>query len=175
MSLLTTLAIRETEIQQVVALVQGTIEGKSEALLKSGVYDEYKRIHQAYSQLIPLDSTQEALKRALFIQWFSLCEPAIYSGINEIDGHAELTVLTWLDQLLSAGQADAELTCMLRYYATWEYVFQRPEFRHLLVLQAFVESTTSANGFPTALPIQLAIMAERGQMGAYWLIWGSSK
>ncbi len=155
---------------RVVESVNGPIEYQTTQLATLGVYDEYLSIHKAYSQLLFHDSNQEAVKRALFIQWFCLAEPAFLSGISEIDPLAELAVLARLDYLLHDSQTDAELIVMLQYYASWEYVFQRPEFQHLLALQSFVAQWMNADFSPTS-SLRMSDMANRGQMGKYWLSW----
>lgn len=172
MESLATLAAREADCIRAIENASGTIEYTGTQLEVIGAYDEYLSIHREYANMLSTDSSQEALKRALFIQWFSLTEPAFLSGINVLDPHAELAVLTHLDLLLKDGQTDDELTDMLRYYTTWEYVFQRAEFRHLHALQSFVTSWMSTSYCPTAPPLHVAEMAGRGQMGRYWLSWG---
>ncbi len=156
---------------RVVESVSGPIEYQTTQLATLGVYDEYLSIHKAYSRLLIDDSSQEAVKRALFIQWYCLAEPSFLSGIWDIDPLAELAVCTHLDSLLRDGQMDAELTEMLQYYASWEYGFQCPDFQHLLALQSFV--TQWMNGdFGLFSSLRMSDMANRGQMGRYWLSWG---
>ena len=174
-ALLDVLAAREAENMRVVNSVHGLIEDQELLLESLGVYDEYKAIHAAYAQLVGAESSHEALKRALFIQWFYLTEPAFLSGIGEVDQQAELAVLTQLEHLLLTRQADAELATMLGYYATWEYVFQRPEFLHLTALQAFVAARMTSDASSTAQSNRLGEMTGRGQMGTYWQSRNRSK
>ncbi len=93
----------------IVSNVHGLIEDQIPVLANLGVFGEYKAIHLSYAQLIDKYLSKEALKRALFIQWFCLTEPFFLSGINDIDRQAELTVLTQLEQLLSTNETDAKL------------------------------------------------------------------
>ena len=174
MDVLAILAAREIENLRIVESVTGLIEYQTPHLEALGVYAEYKAIHFAYTQLAGIETSQEALKRALFIQWFCLTEPPFLSGIGDIDRQAELAVLTQLEHLLGNSQIDAELTAMLSYYSTWEYVFQRPEFLHLAALQAFVEIHVAVDTSSVSQLTQINEMAGRGQMGTYWQSLGSS-
>ncbi|WP_426059386.1 hypothetical protein [Hymenobacter sp. B1770] len=175
MDALAILAAREKENIRITESVTGTIEHQTHHLKSLGVFDEYKSIHKAYTQLLTNDHEEEALKGALFIQWFALSEPSFVSGIDDIDLEAELTVNTRLDQLLSFERTDAELTAMLQYYSTWEYVFQRHQFMHLRALQTFVASvvTGAAMDMDRSL-VKIEKMPERGAMRRYWLSWSSS-
>ena len=105
----------------------------------------------------------EALKRALFIQWYAQTEPNYLSGIDTVDEQAEIKVFTILDGRIASNVVDPELIWMLNYFAAWDYVFER--FPSLINLKAFV-----ANAQPDTLPdrIDRKAMEERGQMGEYW-------
>ncbi|OGX87643.1 hypothetical protein BEN47_00270 [Hymenobacter lapidarius] len=168
-TVLATLAAREEETMRIVVGARGSIEFIFAQLQTQGIYDEYSSIHQAYAQLLNNDQSQEAVKRALFIQWYCLTEPSFLSGISDIDELAELAVLTHLDHLLRNDQADTELVAMLRYYSTWEFVFQNPHFQHLVVLQSFVIQWMSVDSEVTTSELGMADMDNRGQMGKYWL------
>ena len=125
------------------------------------VFTSYKHIHQQYSEMAEMDT--EALKRALFIQWYALTEPNYLSGINTVDEQAEIKVITILNDLIVRNAVDPELIWMLNYYATWDYVFDR--FPTHVNLKAFV-----ANVNLDTLPekIDRKAMGKRGQMGKYW-------
>ncbi|WP_149867197.1 hypothetical protein [Solirubrum puertoriconensis] len=145
------------------------MEDMGAQLEQRGIFDHYRAIHQAYAQLSSAQTDQEALKRALFIQWYSLAEPSCFTGIGLLDAEAELLVLTQLDALLQTGTADAELVTMLQYYAYWDYAFNRAEFQHLVTLQTCIREYMGANVCPTAPPLRIHDMPNRGQMGFYWL------
>lgn len=134
-------------------------------------YDEYQTIHAAYTELLGEDPNQEALKRALFIQWYSMADPSFSSGIGLLLPEAELHVLTRLNHLLQNGAADAELTEMLTYYAdaNWNYGFTLSGFHHLTALQTFIQLHENDKRNSYAPAFNLHEMKKRGQMGEYWL------
>ena len=139
---------------------QGQTEENNKKL--GQVFLTYKYIHQQYAEMAEKDI--EALKRALFIQWYALTEPNYLSGIDVLDKQAEIKVLFILNEKIGNNTIDPELSWMLNYFASWEYVFDR--FLTLKNLKSFVE-----NAKPDTLPdrIDRKKMEERGQMGQYWI------
>ena len=79
----------------------------------------------------------EALKRALFLQWYAAIEPSAFTGIPEtaplgtdegLRGEAESQVLGEVDRRVREGQLDNELHWMLPlYYSIQEWYFDTRE------------------------------------------------
>ena len=92
-----------------------------------------------------------------------MTEPSCFTGINELDSDAERKIIKQLDNLIKRGKLDTELNWMLKYYSTWDYVFER--FKEYHGLCEWIE-----NDFGTELPdtIDKDEMSTRGQMGKYW-------
>ena len=57
----------------------GLMQDKPALIEESGVFDEYINIHKIYVDNCLTDV--EALKRAMFIQWYSCSEPSALTGI----------------------------------------------------------------------------------------------
>ncbi|MCU7552850.1 hypothetical protein OCK74_27270 [Chitinophagaceae bacterium LB-8] len=154
------LANRERELYEVVTSLQGTMEEKIKQLKERGVFEEYRRIHQQYAQLHNQET--EALKRGLFLTWYSTVEPPCFTGIKELDSAAENQIISTLDRQLEQGIIDYELDWMLSYYANLEFAFER--FKGYESLQKKLQNP------PLELPrhIDNEGMLKRGQMGLYW-------
>ena len=79
-------------------------------------FDRYREVHRQYASLARLGNV-EALRRAAFLQWFSVAEPAFLTGLNDLDSCAEEVVLELLDRSCRDGNVDSQLRWMLPYYA----------------------------------------------------------
>ena len=88
-----------------------TFRNETHAQLQSwGIYDEYREVHRAYAALIAdPESGIEALKRALFLGWYDLGEPACLTGIFDLPAEVlamlEHTVLREANQSADPGSA----------------------------------------------------------------------
>jgi hypothetical protein len=156
-------------------------------LEQAGVFTRYHRVHEAYALLLPeAGSGMEALKRALFLQWYGWLEPPYISGLLSVDADCQWRVMHRLDQVVGHGELDRELACMLAwYYSITEWFFDEgaglptvgdylgrshsvlDQGKGFSALQAYLRAThpplTLAMAFsPTTLRC-------RGAMGAYFL------
>jgi hypothetical protein len=152
---------KENELYSIVLEIHGTMEEKEKELRDKGIYDEYKQIHSSYAD--KADKDLESLKRGLFIQWYALAEPSCFTGINELDSNAEVKIIKQIDGLIDNDNLDSELNWILKFYSSWDYVFER--FKRFNALQKWIK-----NGMGTELPntINRDEMVKRGQMGKYW-------
>lgn len=152
---------KELELYSKVCSLHGTIEEKKEQLLKLGVFDEYKKIHKQYAELS--FENLEALKRGLFLIWYSSTEPSIYTGINDLDKNAGEEIIKVLKKLIDENNTDDELDWMLNYYRNWEFAFAH--FQNYKEVQNIFK-----NQFKVELPVEIdkEKMKQRGQMGIYW-------
>ena len=159
---LSTLTNEEDEIYIEVLSVQGaSMKEMHQQLATKGTFDRYEQVHLAYANLA--DEDTEALKRGLFIQWCALTEPSGFTGIAELAPEAKLKIIKALDNRISSGTLDYELSWMLRYYADWDFVFERHKEFHFL-------HDWIANEKGAQLPdkIDTQVMSQRGRMGRYW-------
>ena len=154
------LVIKEEGILHTVGLLKGTMEQRDDDLQNSGVYEEYKSIHLEY--LDYADTDIEAMKSALFLQWYALVEPSSYTGINEIDKDAAERVMNLTLDIIRNNLADDELKWMLQHYLEWEYIFE--DFEAYENLNNFFADKN--HRLPKSIDKEL--MIKRGQMGKYW-------
>ena len=151
----------ESRLLSLVDSVTGTIEEKSRRLEELDVPAQYKAVHRSYAALA--QSSVEALKRALFLQWIDQAEPFAFTGVADIDADAARHVLNMLEQLCASDQLDDELRSMLpRYFYLTDCFI--PD--HDLVPS--VVSFCRANADATLVHRSDLDLANRGQMGQYW-------
>lgn len=115
------------------------------------VFSQYRDIHSEYVALI--DDSTEALKRAVFIQWYALSEPNYLTGIGTLDEASKQKITEALKRQIKAS-SDDELRHMLGYYLLWDYVFPSIDKGDLGDV-----NETKVLGMHTK---------NRGQMGTYW-------
>jgi hypothetical protein len=162
--LLRELAERERSLLETkVYGAKGLVEEKHRQLAEAGVYAEYGDIHRAYVSLVDhTPSGVEALKRALFLGWYAVCEPACFTGIWNLDTSAEAAVFVHLSQRVREGLCDPDLTGMLGwYYHVAGYYFDSHlDVDVVSLVRSFsvLEAASSARG----------AFEGRGQMGTYW-------
>ncbi|MEL1244430.1 hypothetical protein AAEO56_09175 [Flavobacterium sp. DGU11] len=156
------LAEKEQYLLSNIDSVQGTMEEKYHLLKEAGVFDQFKNIHVHYAAMCGKDL--EALKRAVFLMWYSRVEPAFLSGINELDLDSVSKTMESLNDCLKNSIIDSELEWMINYYSNWGYLFE--DFKHLDSINEFLLKEPEESKLP--LSINQDIMKNRGQMGRYW-------
>ncbi len=140
---------QEAEIQDFLDTLNGSIEEKTALVAAKGYFERYRLIHTSYAKLAKTGDL-EALKRALFIQWYSVSEPSCFSGISNLAEKSEKGIF----QILTSGSLhDPELTYMLQHYQA-----VNPGY------MATLKKTLS--GKPRSE--FLVNTTKRGQMGDYW-------
>lgn len=154
----------EERLLSEVERVTGSMEEKHMQLVQRGVFNNYARVHVAYAELA-FGGDTEALKRALFLQWYAVSEPACFSGLFELELEAERRVLELLDGSVSGDDFDAELEWMLPHYHTInDYYFDSCE--GLPALKRWLRKHAS-DEFPVDR-VRDAALDGRGQMSRYW-------
>lgn len=152
---------KENELLEKVEKVVGSIEEKNLILEQSGVLEDYKKIFNEYVQLHKKEL--EALKRCLFLYWYSISEPSCYTGLGEFDKERVEKVFNTLNRRLSKGITDYEMDWMLGYYSAWDYIYE--PFTEYNSIQ---EKMKEINKVEMPSSIDRNEMAKRGQMGKYW-------
>jgi hypothetical protein len=89
----------------------------------TGVFAGFADVHAGYAALVDdPDHGMEALKRALFLQWYARAEPGYITGIHRLYAESEWAVLQQLERRLIGLRTepweieDEELICMLDCY-----------------------------------------------------------
>lgn len=156
----TELGEQEKEIAMTLRVAKGSTEERLRHLQLAGVFERYKAIHAAYCKLSANDS--EALKRAIFLSWFSTIEPPELLGIKDLSKVAEQELEKNMEATLKTKKADYELQWMLSYYASAEPANNLANsFGNL-----FAKLRTAPVSPPSS--IDLTAMESRGLMGVYW-------
>jgi hypothetical protein len=181
------LATQEEALVLQVESATGAAEARIAQLEQAGVFEIYHRVHTAYAQLL-LDpaSGMEALKRALFLQWYGWLEPLHLTGLRDVGVDEQWHVMQRVDQVVGYRQIDREFACMLDwYYSLTSWFFD--DGIGLPAVGSYMERSTSkldvAGGFPAlrnflqtrqpALELEDVFtpssLVHRGQMGTYFL------
>jgi hypothetical protein len=153
----------------------GTAPERDAQITRSGMYAEYPAIFGAYLELVHLSGDQaialEALKRAVFLAWYSFKAPSIDSGIAELPESSVRDVMQVLDSAISGARTDSELRSMLAWYhAHFGYVFEH--FGPVRDLESFVCGVAIDQIGAQLGPV--AGFAGRGQLGVFWASKGLS-
>ncbi len=143
---------------------RGLFEERDTLFRKIRVYEAWRRIFRQYVMLAKTGD-REALKRAVFLYWYSFSEPHELSGIPALDNDLAQEVLGLVDTMLQRGECDAELTWMLPfYYSIADFYLDHSwpdRFEH--VRRASKEN----KDFWQTLCLE-STFENRGQLGQYW-------
>ncbi|MCZ6690846.1 MAG: hypothetical protein O7H41_14735 [Planctomycetota bacterium] len=157
------LAAGETEVLRRTAATEGAAPEKFRLLHERGVFTEYGSIYEQYVGMIADgDPGTEALKRALFLQWYAQLEPATSTGLWDLDDEGQDEIIRELDRRAIARKFDEELRMMLsHYYSVAPHYFDSQEEGHSLKLSLRDDEESAERP-------GVASMERRGQMGDYW-------
>ena len=125
--------------------------------------EQWQQVVEGYAARLD-DPVQgvEALRRAVFLVWYSWNEPWPLTGIREISDEVQRLVLERLDQQLASGRPDPELRSMLRGYGPGLPFDLHP---HLAASNRFLASIQG----PSSPDAPLGPLQARGVLGDYWL------
>lgn len=140
----------------------GSAEDERADSQQTGVYAAWRRIFELYV-LEARKGENEALKRALFLYWYSCSEPNELCGIPMLDKSLIKETLGMVNEIVKKGELDIEFKWMLPYYyfITEWYIDQLRGFRKL----------KKASKVNTELWREMcpeSSFSGRGQMGYYW-------
>ncbi len=162
---LETLNSAEQNLLSQISTASGLIEEKHFQLEQNGIYAEYRKLYDAYVNLIDSETEGlEALRRSIFLLWYEQAEPSCFTGLSELSEISSQKVYNFLETRVSANEIDFELKWMLPFYngiAVW--VFE--ERASLPNLQRFL---ACADRELWASELKAENFIGRGQMGNYW-------
>jgi hypothetical protein len=171
-AILCTLSDRELLLHQRTSALTGTMEDKMQQLRSSTIIEEYKQLHKEYLTLLQASCNKqeqlELLKRLVFLNWYQLVEPSIYTGLEELDEEVVQAAYDLLDTWLSHSALDQEFQWMLSYYASWEYAILFYSKNRLPMLTAFIEAVDQSALHLPQHQLPRHSMDNRGLMGRYW-------
>lgn len=155
------LNIQELKISTLIKNLSGTMEENDVLLNKLGIFTRYNNIFNSYSKLA-FDNL-EALKRAIFLQWYAVSEPRCFTGIGDLDLILQQDNISLLNDLISQSRLDTEFVFMLIYYnIITEWYFQ--SFKNTDNLLALLKSDERL----LIGDFKISYMKDRGSMGEYW-------
>ena len=93
----------------------GSFEQRHALYQRIGMYGAWQSIFEEYV-VLSRQGNLEALKRALFLYWYSWAEPNELSGILGLDENLVKETLRMVDDLTRKGGLDEELKWMLPHY-----------------------------------------------------------
>ncbi|MBW3545026.1 MAG: hypothetical protein KY428_05385 [Bacteroidetes bacterium] len=173
LSMLNELARQELSLQRLVYHASGTAAAINSSLQQQGVFAAYRQIHRAYVQLASFKQERhtrnEALKRAIFLNWYSQLEPAALTGLADLDESQITEAYFILNKIIEKSWLTDEQAWMLQHYAYWDWaILQYTENKiHALSRWVMAASGTLAPLPPPAVLQQS--MQGRGLMGLYFL------
>ncbi|HEY8780238.1 MAG TPA: hypothetical protein VIM16_01380 [Mucilaginibacter sp.] len=154
------------------SLLNRTRDADETKFYKEDIKTDYESIHNEYLNIYKQSDDEfirlEALKRPIFLNWYYALEPDFLTGIKKLDSVTMFNAYKILNDYIKEEKLDAELTWMLKFYSSWEYIIFEYSKDKLNVLTSFVEEvdTTKLN-FPEK-QLDKGVMDNRGQMGIYW-------
>lgn len=170
--LLNELSKQEIALYEKAVSLQGSMEDKTQQLKEAGVFAAYKILHQAYlllfEQTTEPDIKSEALKRLIFLNWYSILEPPCFTGIAELSHEVIASSFEKLDKYLTEQRLDKEFLWMLSFYSCWDYIILMFSDPDLPELTKFVHSIDTEVLHVPKHQLPKGTMDNRGQLGMYW-------
>ncbi len=143
---------------------RGFFEERDALFRKTGVYQAWRRIFREYVTLAKTGDGA-ALKRAIFLYWYSFSEPQELSGIPALDKNLAQEVFGLANDMLQKGECDTELKWMLPfYYAVADFYlagFGPDQFGNL-------RRASQENKDLYKTGCLESTFEHRGQLGHYW-------
>lgn len=166
------LAVQETALRQHVEAATGTAGQINQYLQEQGVFQEYRQIHQEYAALAGFKRARvirnEALKRALFLSWYSELEPASLTGLADLDEDITTELYGILSKILERGWMNEELEWMLRHYMQCEWVLLQYTENKLQLLTKWAKGLQAKPVRLEKMQLPAGTMNMRGLMGMYF-------
>jgi len=154
------------------SLLNRTRNPNEEKFYEEDIKTDYESIHNKYLNIYLQSMDEliriEVLKRLIFLNWYYAIEPDFLTGIKKLDSVTIFQSYEILNKYIKEKKLDDELTWMLKFYSSWEYIIFEYAKDKLNELTTFVEEvdTTKLN-FPKQ-QLTKGSMNNRGQMGIYW-------
>jgi hypothetical protein len=169
------LAEREMQVLGHAKAVAGTMQERERQLRADGTFAESATIHAAYVALAAAPGGDtEALKRAVFLNWYRYAEPSCFSGIDDLGPAATERAYAILADLFVRGAIDDEFAAMLGWYQATGYDiggYPGDDGRwHECATPAMRNHLRSLDGQAhKSHPFARDDLERRGQMGVYWI------
>jgi hypothetical protein len=128
--------------------------------------EENRAIYEQYILLISRQPAQvEALKRAVFLQWYAVSEPPYLSFLSGLKPELQRIILNKVQGQIENKKLDNEFEHMLSwYYFISDWYFD--SFSDLPILVEHLENISSS--LKPLEYLKRSDFNKRGQMGIYW-------
>ncbi|MFA6278285.1 MAG: hypothetical protein WC622_16165 [Pedobacter sp.] len=145
----------------------------NEELEANGTFAKNRKIHEDYLELFNSVSDSaikyEALKRIIFLNWYSLIEPDYFTGISNLNEKVIYKSYSIINDYIKNEKLDEELNWMMKFYSSWDWAILNFSENRLPYLTKFVKAVdTSISSYPKQ-KLPQGTMRNRGQMGLYWI------
>jgi hypothetical protein len=146
----------------------GTIDERDAQITRSGMYAEYPAIIRGYYELFGAEAPDairlEALKRAIFLVWYSFTVVSTDSGISELAETSVRDIMAALEWSIERGPKDEELRRMVAWYRdTFGAPFEF--FGPVKGLDGWIRDLSSDDA---RAGLVASSWSNRGQLGLYW-------
>jgi len=158
------ITIKENNLLNRVPQYKGDMNLVIEKMQGDKIFKRYSEIHKYYVELANNEKNIEALKRAIFIQWYSLSEPSCFTGIRDLSEEAENLSLKILEKLISENKIDNEFNSMLFHYKEVNDI-AFIKFKNHQILKDYLMNIPQHNPNETLSKFSFN---NRGQLGNYW-------
>jgi len=141
---------------------RGSLADKDAQCQERGIYEAWRQIFEQYV-ILAREGELEALKRTLFLYWYSRSEPKELCGIPILDEGLIIEVLGMVNNLAQKDELDTELKWMLTfYYSLTDWYIDR--------LEGFYELKEASKGNESLWEqfCPKSSFSNRGQLGIYW-------
>ena len=161
------LAAWESRVSILVAQADGALEDRDRALERAGLYAEYPAILSGYLALLDdEESALEALKRAVFLVWYSAIELPVTSGISELPESGVRATLDAIEAACREGRIDEEMRWML----AWYHGVGDTALLRVPGLRAVEDAVAGVDPYAwRSAPRSIDVMQDRGLLGRYWM------
>lgn len=158
------ISIKENDLLNRVSEYKGDMDLVIEKMDNDKIFRIYSDIHKEYVLLADSEMNIEALKRAIFIQWYSISEPSCFTGIRELSEEAEKQALELLSQLIAKNKIDNEFSSMLFHYKEINDI-AFIKFQNYLIVKDYLKNIQQSNCIEELSNFSFN---NRGQLGNYW-------
>lgn len=145
----------------------------NEELEANGTFAKNRKIHEDYLELFNSTSASgikyEALKRLIFLNWYSVIEPNYFTGISDLNEKVIFNSYSIINEYIKNEKMDNELNWMLQFYSCWDWAILNFSENKLSELTKFVKAVDNSISTYPKQKLPKGTMKNRGQMGLYWI------
>jgi hypothetical protein len=158
------ITIEENDLLNLVHQYKGDMDLTFERMQKDEIFKKYSDIHSKYVELATKEENIEALKRAIFIQWYALSEPSSFTGIRDLSEDNKKRALRFLEMIIIENKIDTEFNSMLFHYKEVNNI-AFTQFNNYQILKNYLNNISEYNHLENLAKFSFN---KRGQLGSYW-------